>query len=528
MTAVLSDIARGFNRWRRVFLIFLLVYASVLLLYLDYAPIRWDETPHLLGGLLLSRGQFHEYTQTYLFYPPLFDLTTALYYLIIGSSVFSARLVSLTFGILSVWITFEYTYRLYGPRNAMLSSILLASMPGIIILSRMALIETMLIFFFSISLFLFFSWMRTNNDKMLLLSGVTLGLGFIVKYQILVAAIVMLVSGLFMWRKHVQKKIGKFVIMAIIAGAVVLPWFFLAYQSASANLGTWFYAIQVGNEERTFYSEQFFLPLFYLKEMTYVYWDIHPISLPIYILAFLGLGLWLRRRKPEHKFFLIWFFVVYVVFTIIPNKNWRYITPVFPILAVSASDFILFIWDKLKNSWKAHRNSLHKIPFHKLGAAVFVLLIGISIVYSWGDAYYWVKKDHVYIPLTEASRYVSENSPVNESVAVLFTGNYFSIDMVKFHLQTYDLDERGLWAYPENPVDAYKPTYNETLLIERCEASDAKYLLLYEHCNSTYFESELTSQRVLDMMVDSGSFSKETEFGDYPHRIFILQFLSNS
>ena len=530
MTAVLSGIARGFNRWRLVFLLFLLVYAAILLLYLDYAPIRWDETPHLLGGLFLSRGQLQAYTQTYLFYPPLFDFTTALYYLIIGSSVFSARLVALTFGILSVWIIFEYTYRLYGPRNAILSSILLASMPGFIILCRMALIETMLVFFFSISLFLFFFWMRTNNDKMLLLSGVTLGLGFIVKYQILVAGIVMLISGFFMWRKHIRKKIGKFVIMAIIAGAVVLPWFFLAYQQhASANLGTWFYAIQVGSEERTFYSEQFFLPLFYLKEMTYPYMDIHPISLPLYILAFLGLGFWLWRRKPEDKFFLIWFFVVYSVFTIIPNKNWRYVTPVFPILAVSASDFILFIWDKVKDGLKAYRNSLHRISVLKVVVtAVFVLLIGASLVHSWGDAYYWVEKDHVYIPLTEASRYVSENSAVNESVAVLFTGNYFSTDMVKFYLQTYDSDERELWTYPENPADAYKPTFNETLLIERCDASNVKYLLLYEHHDVTYFESDEKSYDVLDMMLNSGSFSKETEFGNYPRRIFIIRFLSNS
>ncbi len=498
-----------------------------MLLYLDYAPIRWDETPHLVGGLLLSRGQLHEYTQTYLFYPPLFDFTTSLYYLVIGASVFSARLVALTFGILSVWIVFEYTYRLYGPRNAMLSSILLASMPGFIILCRLALIETMLVFFFSISLFLYFFWIRTNNNKMLLLSGVTLGLGFIVKYQILVAGIVMLISGLFLWRKHIQKKFGKFLLIAIVAGAVVLPWFLLVYQSGS--LDTWLYAIQVGNEERTFYSERFFLPIFYLIEMTYPYMDIHPISLPLYLLSLGGLGFWLWRRKPEDKFSLIWFFVVYGFYTLIPNKNWRYVTPVFPILAVSASDFILFIWDKVKDGLKAVRNSLHRNAVLKVvGVAVFVFLIGASFVNSWGDAYYWVEKDHVYIPLKQACRYVSANSAVNEPVIVLFTGNYFSTDMVKFYLKIYDSGERELWPYPENPADAYKPVFNETLLVEQCEASNVKYLLLYEHGNITYFESDWKSYDVLNMMLDSGSFSKETEFGSYPRRIYIMQFLSTS
>jgi len=176
-------------------------------LYLDYALIQWDETQHLVGGLLLSRGQFQEYMQ-FSYYPPLFDLTTALTFKIMGPSLFAARLVALTFGILSVWAVFEYAYRLYGPKHAILSSILLASMPGFIILCRMALIETMLLFCFSITLLLFFSWMRTKNEKMLLLSGVTLGLGFIVKYQAIVGGIVMLVTGLLMWKERIPKKNG--------------------------------------------------------------------------------------------------------------------------------------------------------------------------------------------------------------------------------------------------------------------------------------------------------------------------------
>ncbi len=529
LTAVLSSIARRFNRWRLTIVLFLLVYSAFLLLYLDYAPIRWDETPHLVGGLLLSRGQFQKYMQ-YSYYPPLFDVTTALTFKVIGPSLFAARLVALTFGVLSVWAVFEYAYRLYGPRNAILSSILLATMPGFIILCRMALIETMLVFFFSIALLLFFIWMRTNNDKLLLLSGVTLGVGFIVKYQIIVGGIVMLVSGLLMWRERVLKKMGKILLLAIVAVAVILPWVFIAYQQyASETLGTWLYTLQVGNEERLAYGRRFPLPIFYLIEMTYPYMDIHPISFPIYLLALFGLGFWVWRRRPEDKFSLIWFIVVYVFYTLIGNRNWRYVLTVFPILAVSASDFILFIWDKVKEGLGANKHRLRKTAITKVVAvAVFVLLLGALVVYSLGDAYYWVGKDHVHIPVKEASQYVSENSAVNEAAVVLFTGNYFSTDMVKFYLQIYDPGERELLTYPEDAVDAYKPVFNGTWLIERCEALNVKYLLLYEHGNVTYYQSDWKSYDVLDMMLDTGSFTLETEFGSYPRHIYMLRFLSNS
>jgi len=496
---------------------------------LDYAPIQWDETPHLVGGLLLSRGQIQEYTQKYLFYPPLFDATTALYYIILGANVFSVRLVALTFGILSVWVVFEYAYRLYGPRNAMLSSILLASMPGFIVLCRMALIETMLMFFFSISLFLFFSWIRTNNNKLLLLSGVTMGLGFIAKYQVLVGGIVMLVSIFLMWRERIPNKLGKFLLIAIIGVAVVLPWFFLVYhQYASETLGDWFYAIQVGNEARASYSGRFFPPIFYLIEMTYPYAHIHPISLPLYILSLFGLGFLLWRRRREDKFSLIWFFVVYGVFTLIPNKGWRYVTPVFPILAVSASEFILFMWDKIKDGLKAYKTSLHRTPIPKIAAIIFVLLMGTSLVYSWGNAYSWVEQEHAYIPMKEATQYIIENSTLNETTVVLFTGNFFSTDMVKFYLNIHDSGERELWHYPEKAADAYKPALNETWLIERCEASNVKYLLLYEHGDINYFDSDWKSYYVLHRLINSGRFTFETAFGDYPRRVIIIRFMPNS
>jgi hypothetical protein len=528
LTSVLSGIVRHFNRWRLVLSIFLLVYSALLLLDLGYAAIQWDETSHLYNGLLLSRGHLQEYIQEGSFYPPLFDVTTALYFKILGLSVFSARLVAVTFGVLSVWCVFEYAYRLYGPRNALVSSVLLASMPGFIVLCRMALIEIMLVFFFSISLLLFFSWLHTNNDKMLLLSGVTLGLGFLVKYQILVGGIIMLVSVFFLWRERILAKLGKFSLLLIIAGAFALPWIFFTQKYASGTLEEWLYVLQVGNEERLVYSKRFPLPIFYIIEMTYPYMDIHPISLPIYILALLGLGFWLWRRRREDKFSLIWFFVVYSVFTLIPNKNWRYVTPVFPILAVAASDFILFIWDKAKDCLRAYQISLHKKSITKVGTAVFVFLLVASVLHSSLDAYSWVEKDHVHVHVEEASRYVAERSALNETVVVLCTSNFFRVDMVKFYLQIYNPNQRPPWQYPELPVDAYMPIFNETTLIERSEALHVRYLLLYEYGNITFFQSEWRANDVLEVLLNTDRFAVDAELGNFPRRIFIMRFSSTS
>jgi len=41
LTAVLSRIVHRLGRWRLIFLFFLIAYTALLLLYLDYAAIRW-------------------------------------------------------------------------------------------------------------------------------------------------------------------------------------------------------------------------------------------------------------------------------------------------------------------------------------------------------------------------------------------------------------------------------------------------------------------------------------------------------
>jgi 4-amino-4-deoxy-L-arabinose transferase-like glycosyltransferase len=463
-----------------------------------------------------------------MYYPPLFDITTALSYIIIGPSLFSARLVAVTFGILSISAVFEYTYRLYGPRTALLSSVLLASMPGFIVLSRMALIETMLLFFFSTSLFLFFLGKHINNNKMLILSGITITVGFIVKYQILIAGIVILVSLFLITKGNIGKKFTKYWLVAIIAVAVVLLLYFLLYPDGEI-LRDWLYAIQVGSEERSVYSERFPLPIFYLIEITYPYSWLHPISLPLYILGLCGLGFWLWQRRSDDKFSLIWFFVVYCSFTVISNRNWRYVFPLFPILAISASDFVLSIWDRIKNMLMALQQTAQTGLRIKIAATIFIVLVGTSIVYSWKDAYSWVEDRHFSVPLDEATRYVIENSADNDGTVILFTVNHFSVDMEKFYFSIYNSGERKLLEYPaEQAVDSYTPVLDETFLVNLCKSGAVKYLLLYEYGNETYFNSEWTSHYVLERLVDSGNFTSEKVIGAYPRRIFIIRFMSNS
>jgi 4-amino-4-deoxy-L-arabinose transferase-like glycosyltransferase len=523
-------LASKVNRWRLALLVFSAVYASLLLFNLGYMSLQWDEMPHMYGGLLLARGQTNDYLSIYGYYPPIYDIITTGFYQLFGVSAASGRLAAVAFSLLSIWIVFEFANRTYGPRIALLSSLLLGTMPGFFWLSRVALLETMLVFFFSLILFFFFTWLSREKDKALILSGLAMGVGFLAKYQVLVAGLVMIAGILLLGRGKLKWKFSKFLLVPLIAFLVVVPWLFVLYQNGGLNnIGKVFYVISGGQAERLEYSARFPLPVFYLIEMTWPFNDIpvHPVSLPIYVLGLLGLGLWAWRRKPEDKFFFAWFAVVYVFFTLLPNKQWRYVTPLFPVLAISAAGFIFFVYGKIGAVWKSGQLSLSKSRVRRIAAALFIVLVASAISYSSYDAYQMVERDQIHIPIEETANYLAGHMKLNESAVIVCAFNLLDQDMLRFYLPA-NMSLNQIWQYPELPVDATTPNFNITEFVGLCEQRNVKYAILYDYgADTPFYNTTLTYTNVMTLLYESGRFGftgDEPFFGDMPHRTFLAGF----
>jgi 4-amino-4-deoxy-L-arabinose transferase-like glycosyltransferase len=151
-------------------------------------------------------------------------------------------------------VIYAIAERMYGAKTALLSTIFFGVMPGIIWTSRMAMIETMLIFILSTVMLFFFRWLKTGSERDRIIFTVAIGIGAAIKYQMLVIAPLIVIAGMFFWKRdYLKREISSYfryprVILTITAVSVVVVA--ASVVLLSGLLDIWFYAIQFGTAEK--------------------------------------------------------------------------------------------------------------------------------------------------------------------------------------------------------------------------------------------------------------------------------------
>jgi hypothetical protein len=206
------------------------------------------------------------------------------------------------------------------------------------------------------------------------------------------------------------------------------------------------------------------------------------------------------------------------------------VTPLFPVLAISAADFIFSVYGKIGAVWKKGQVKLGNLRVKQIAVALFIVFVTSAIFYSSYEAYYMTEKDQIHVAVEEVTHYAASNMTRNESLVLLYAFNMFSQDMFRFYLPA-NMSKDQVWQYPELPVDSFAPNFNITEFIDLCEQRNVKWVILYEHGpDAPFLNATLTIRDVMIMLANSGRFGKIADepwqgFGTYPYRIFIFGFL---
>jgi len=249
----------------------------------------------------------------------------------------SGRIISLIFGVATIWLVYKIGRRLFGPATGLIASAIVALSPIHIFLSQQVRMDTQMTFLVVLAFWYCLNILKQHDWTSYLLAGFVTGLAAVTKYPAIVFSLSIVIAHFIAtpsWRLTDHRKLlGSAV--ACIAGAFAgSPFVFLDFRTVLNDV------IQEARPEHLGATGEGLLRnlLWYAKGPL-------PNALGFVGLVLAGLGLVLcLSSKQKSRWVLISFPVLFLVFISLLNLRWeRWIMPTIPFLALLAAFAITYV-----------------------------------------------------------------------------------------------------------------------------------------------------------------------------------------
>lgn len=362
--------------WRKqlVPLLVLLAIALVLVRGITRGEFNYnvDETQHACTGQfvadLLRDHPAHPVAYTYLYYvhypalsgvlhwPPLFYLWEGVVFLLLGSSVVTARISILLLALAALWFWFRLVERLQSRNVAVVATVLLAFCPSILLFERTVMLEIPSLALCLAATYCWVRFLREGHDRSLIWFAATAALAMLTKQNAVYLLLFCLLSLTALGKWHLLKRrstVWAFAVALVLAGPYYGLLSVMHWSSIQGDLA----------EKQSSLLAQFAFYLHALPEL--MGWPLLAMSLAGMATCFL----WGQREI--NWIFLTWAGSVYLTMTAIGHKEPRYVLYLVPALVYFAT------WPMLQ---------LRK-PFaawlRPVGAAGLLLLLVSATVHAW-------------------------------------------------------------------------------------------------------------------------------------------------
>ncbi|MBA2654852.1 MAG: glycosyltransferase family 39 protein [Gammaproteobacteria bacterium] len=282
-----------------------------------------------LGNYVIPKLNFLPYIEK----PPLFYWLIALSYKIFGISTWSARVVPATSAALICLSLVYFGHVLRRNREGWLAAIILATSIGFVATARVLILDMALTLFFTLALFSFYSWYKSNRVGYLRIFYVFFALAFLTKGML--ALLIPLIGMLFLLSMQVSSKkmLACLDVVGIsLLGAIIIPWHYLAMHQQAGFIWDYF----VNEQVFRFLGER--TPNDYHTGPIYFYIpNILLYLFPWSLLSFLLLKPDKHLEKSLYRFLWVWFTLPLIFFSLAKAKGDYYMVVATPALALLLS-----------------------------------------------------------------------------------------------------------------------------------------------------------------------------------------------
>jgi hypothetical protein len=449
---------------------------AIRLWQIDALGLNSDEAVYAGQAASLARDpDFLPFFPVFRAHPLLFQALLSVPYRFDGVSSIAGRLLSVGFGLATVWVTYAIGARLYGRRVGVLAALLIAVMPYTVVVSRQILLDGPMAFFAALALYLLVRFVQTAKVSWLYAAAVALGLATLSK-----ETAILLVGGayaFFALTRQIRLRLIHAVVATVVLIVTVVPYPLSLKLAGRSSTGGNFLVWQLLRRPNHSWW-------FYLQTV--------PPALGLGVVAVVVVGLVVMRRSltwSEHLL-VSWVAVPCLFFEVWAVKGFQYLLPIAVPLAVLAA--MVVVSAPLPDvRWRAGALAVSSAG---LRVAVAVSLVASLGLVSWAR----IQPDasgSTFLAGTggvpggrAAGQWVGDNVPVGADLLALGPS---MANIIEFygHRQVY-----GLSISPNplhrNPV--YDPVLNPDLQIRR---SNLHYLVWdsYSASRSPFFSQHLLS-----------------------------------
>jgi Dolichyl-phosphate-mannose-protein mannosyltransferase len=353
----------------------------------------------------------------------------SIFYTVAGFSEFSTRFLSAALSVGTCVLVFFLGRDMYNKWTGLISALLLSIHAYSVALGRQGYLDSTMVFFFTLSIFMLYKWIKTGDPKWSYILAATSAAAILTKVPAMILIPIIMTTLLLVSRGFRPINVRTLTIFVLIFFAGLSP----AFIQIAMNFDTYLSFLGGGgsriiNVPITFYFE---------KLLSH--------SGPFFMAsAFFGILISFVRRTKADLLCIVWLVITVVYLQLIPIKAWNYCLPLVPLLSIFAArgiTLLLALLPPLLANRKNNKNARQQISPIRLttisGGLIGIFLL-LSVTYT--EIYVSVESilyDRPFVGLKEASYWIAENGIPNATVMTPSQGSAQYVFSLYGHIDTY-------------------------------------------------------------------------------------------
>jgi len=308
-------------------MLILLFTASIMALDIHQGELHFnsDEMRHAFTGVfmrdLMVDRPGHPIGYAYMYYakypalgvphwPPLFYVVEGFFFLLLGISVVTSRVVILLFALMGIAFFYGIAAQFGSRYRALLAALIMPLMPYMLLYERATMLEIPMIAMCLATLYFWLRFLATDRGVHLWATAVFLAGALLTsqKSAVLVPIIVLHFFAEGRWRLLLRWQVWA---AGAASVALVAPWYWLTARTAALAVER---VTGAGMTHTAQYEHWLFYPYLLQRQ----------VGLKMMLLGVAGLSWTMLFARQKYRFLLIWVLCTYVFFSLLPEKDLRH------------------------------------------------------------------------------------------------------------------------------------------------------------------------------------------------------------